>query len=258
MGKRTFFPHIFCLFPSYIMLMMSSQKGDIMARRRWGARKNSKRPGDRDLVGRLFGKLTVVGLVGSKRGHRFWRCRCSCGETVEVRTSSLTSGNTKSCGCLSNRPGGKGHGLAVGGYPPEFNIWRAMIRRCTNPDDRAYQNYGGRGISVCARWLDSFPNFYSDLGSRPDPSLTLDRIDNDGDYEPGNCRWASRKQQNANRRKGLRTLTVKGVTRPLVDWAERIGISRQLLSNRIDRMGWNVERAVSTPAGGNGGRGGKR
>lgn len=139
------------------------------------------------------------------------------------------------------------HGYTSGGYPPEYWIWRAMIRRCHDEGDPSYHRYGGRGIVVCDRWRESFGSFMEDVGARPDPKLTLDRIDNDGNYEPENVRWATRRQQNLNRKGGGRTLTIGGETKPLVEWADEAGISRQLLRKRIDKMGWSPERAVSTP-----------
>lgn len=149
------------------------------------------------------------------------------------------------------------HGLSRGGHRAEYWVWRAMIRRCHDRRDPAFVNYGRRGIRVCRRWRESFAAFMEDVGERPSKDLTIERVDNDRGYEPGNVRWATRREQSRNKRGGLRTLTVGGVTKPLVVWAEEAGISRQLLRNRIDKMGWSPRRAVETPVGGNGGRGGR-
>jgi len=217
-------------------------------RKNWKSRPESKRIGDRSLIGEVFGGLRVIGLSSQEHGRRLWKCRCECDRKAVVETRLLVSGNTSSCGCRAGRPGGKGHGLARGGWPPEYWVWRAMIRRCHVEGDQAFQNYGARGISVCPEWRNNFPTFYRDLGPRPNSSMSLDRIDNDGNYEPSNCRWATRRQQSRNRQKPLRELTISGFTKPLVDWAQEAGISRQLLKLRIDQMGWDLDRAISTPA----------
>jgi hypothetical protein len=136
------------------------------------------------------------------------------------------------------------HGLLRGGkYPPTYNVWRAMRQRCLNPKKRLYHNYGGRGITVCERW-NSFANFASDMGPCP-PGHTLDRIDNDGPYEPSNCRWATRSQQQRNRR-NVRPLTFQGRTMLISDWAKELGIDSNTIQARIDNYGWSVERALST------------
>ena len=121
-----------------------------------------------------------------------------------------------------------------------------MLTRCTNVNDEHYELWGGRGIKVCDRWRTSFKNFYADMGDRPE-GLSLDRIDNDGDYEPSNCRWATQKQQQNNRRNNT-SLAFNGLTATMSDWADRLGISKVTLCARLTRYGWSVERALSTPA----------
>ena len=157
----------------------------------------------KDLAGMRFGMLVAVsfaGCVHATRSHRMWRCRCDCGQEVTVRSGSLLCGNTKSCGCQH------GHGLITHGHArkgarePEYAVWCAMIARCTRPNDAAWRNYGGRGISVCKRWRGSYEAFISDMGRRPSSAHSIDRINNDGNYESGNCRWATREQQAANKR----------------------------------------------------------
>lgn len=127
----------------------------------------------------------------------------------------------------------------------EYRAWRTMIRRCTNPKDRAYPRYGGRGISVCARWLDSVENFIADMGRKPDPTLELDREDNDGDYEPGNCRWTTRKVNDRNRRSN-RMITLNGETLSLAEWCERRHLPRDTVRKRLE-AGWEPQLALSTP-----------
>lgn len=148
-----------------------------------------------DLTGRIFGRLTVIEEVNKKGRDIEWVCKCCCGNTVTVRRSSLMSERTKSCGCLW-REKQTTHNASK---TPEYRVWQSMKQRCNNAKAYRYKDYGERGIVVCDRW-NSFECFFEDMGQRPSISHSVDRIDNDGNYEPGNCKWSTRSEQQRNKR----------------------------------------------------------
>lgn len=157
-----------------------------------------------DLTERRFGRLLVVARNGSNASrHWLWECLCDCGKTVNVSTTHLTNGHTVSCGCSKAERLTRAnliHGQASGGGTSEYNSWKAMLQRCENPNDKDWPSYGGRGISVCDRWRNSFLAFFSDMGLRPGPEYSIDRKDNDGNYTASNCRWATPSEQRLNQR----------------------------------------------------------
>lgn len=136
---------------------------------------------------------------------------------------------------------------------PEYKTWENAIQRCTNPNHSSYERYGGRGIRVCEEWRDSFLAFFEHVGPRPSPAHSIDRIDNDGDYEPGNVRWATDREQRANTRR-TRRLTFQGRTQSLAMWAQEMGIRKSTLHYRFVCLGWSAERALTTPVQSVGGK----
>lgn len=213
-------------------------------------------PGFKDRTGEPHGLLTVAGYAGSLRIGRdpkrysYWWCQCACGRYTRLRSSDLVSGNTRSCGpCgrhLWSHAVTHGH-TRLDEQSPTYTAYHSMKARCRNKSNPAYPSYGGAGVKVCARWLDSFEAFLADMGERPSLRHSIDRIENAKGYEPGNCRWATRKEQGRNQTTNRR-LTHRGETRCLSDWAEHLGLSRSTLWARIAVHGWSVERALSTPS----------
>jgi hypothetical protein len=154
-----------------------------------------------DMTNAKFGRLTVVQRDNNDaRGQAKWRCLCACGVVVVVYGVNLRKGHTKSCGCLHDEVRVSAKTTHGGRDRPEYEIWSSMKKRCGNQNHHAYSRYGGRGIAVCVRWGADFAAFLADVGPRPSPKHSLDRINNDGNYEPGNVRWATASEQAKNRR----------------------------------------------------------
>jgi hypothetical protein len=193
----------------------------------------------KDLSGKVFSGITALSLKGFDRHNiAYWNCRCHCGKDMVCSGSHLISGHTTSCGCSRIRHGHTRHARKS----PEYSSWRYMIRRCTNPKDRKYKHYGGRGITVCDEWMQSFESFISSMGRRPSPKHTLGRIDNEKGYFPENCRWETYAEQNINKRNNHH-LSAMGKTQTISEWAKEIGCKYHFILSRI-RGGWKPEEVI--------------
>jgi hypothetical protein len=198
--------------------------------------------------GQVFGRLTAVKPVVADHASGFWECRCICGKTTTVVAAKLGAGRSRSCGCAKRPPLLRTHGdsHAGGKATPEYGAWRDMKQRCLNPKAKNYGRYGARGVTVCERWKASFEAFLEDMGRRPGPGYSLDRIDNDGNYEPSNCRWADKWQQ-ANNRSDNRYLEIDGERLTLAQATERHGADYGMVRSRLLR-GWDEKTAILTPS----------
>ncbi len=199
-----------------------------------------------DISGQRVGRLVVL------RPHRkpgvaslFYWCRCDCGNERVVGAQNLRRGITQSCGCLQKERASKAslqHGMS---HTSIHNTWMSMLQRCNDKKCSAYKDYGARGVKVCDRWLD-FRNFLEDMGLPPQKGLTLDRYpNNDGNYEPGNVRWATKKEQ-ANNRRSSRFITFRGKTMTVTQWEDYFSFARGVVAHRLYN-GWTVERALTQP-----------
>lgn len=202
-------------------------------------------------AGDVFGRLTLVApSPGNEDGKPRWLCRCACGTEKSVGQAKLRNGNTTSCGCRHRERASEAntkHGMYQTWL---YKLWENIKIRCYNPKAAHYHNYGGRGIKVCPRWKDSFENFRDDIlaeiGERPTPQHSLDRIKNDEDYKSGNVRWSTTTTQGRNKRTN-KLITAGGKTRCLAEWVEVSGLSRDTINNRIRNLGWPEDRAVTQP-----------
>lgn len=192
-----------------------------------------------NMIGRKFGRLMVLSDNNIRQNKRImWLCICDCGVQLYVRGDHLQQKATQSCGCTK----GDSHNMSK---TKTYITWCNMISRCVNPNNKHYKNYGDRGIKVCPRWLNSFTNFFKDMGKHP-TNMFIDRKNNNKGYSPSNCRWVTRKQNQRNMRNN-RNITFNGKTQCLTDWAEELNINMGTLYARLTTYGWSIERALTTP-----------
>lgn len=208
----------------------------------------------KNLIGMRFGRLVVIDREPpkSKKSKGLWICKCDCGNITKVDTHRLKSGNTTSCGCKRTESTKKAMTKHGERQTRLYNVWLNMKQRCSNPKNTEYKNYGERGISVCDEWAQQFECFskwaYSN-GYDKDAAhgeCTLDRIDNDGNYEPSNCRWVNLDTQSNNKRTN-HILTYNGESHTLSEWSKIVDISYSCLKSRINKLNWSVEKSLTTP-----------
>lgn len=198
-----------------------------------------------DIANKRFGRLVAIEYIGVINRISHWICQCDCGATVTVSAASLIGENTHSCGCLRKEIAGNVNRTHSKSKTPEYKAWCKIIERCDkNYSERQY--YADRGIELCQEWRDSFERFLSDMGPRPSAHHSVDRIDNNRGYFPGNCRWATAKTQ-ANNRRSNHLFTHNDESHTLIEWSEIIGINPKTLSTRIHNYHWTIERALTTP-----------
>ena len=205
-----------------------------------------------EVMGLKFNRLTVVSeaepvIETDGNSHRRVNCLCECGSMWMGRLAAIKNGSIKSCGCLraDNNVARSTHGAAKRGSPTRtYRAWTGMKARCFNPKETFYRHYGGRGITICDRWNDSFQNFLDDMGEAP-PGMSIDRIEVNGNYEPGNCRWATQKEQASNKRNN-RILSMCGSSKTMTEWAEALRLPVHVIYGRL-RLGWSDEDALLTP-----------
>lgn len=201
-----------------------------------------------NLLNQRFGELLVIEEApdyiqpNGKKITR-WLCQCDCGNQTIVRSNNLKGGRTKSCGHQNEK---HSHSAAAndGKNTPTYNSWLAMKTRCYNSNAANYHNYGGRGIVVCDRWLNSFNAFLADMGECPE-GMSIDRIDNDGNYQPSNCKWSTKREQDNNRRTN-RNITLQGRTQTMTQWCRELNLNKDTIKRRLYR-GWSEVDALTIP-----------
>lgn len=201
-----------------------------------------------DLTDQRFGMLTALSEVKERRqGKVMWLCKCDCGKLHIAPKTRLVNDKVHSCGCLRYIRASKSltkHGKR---HSRLYSIWANMKNRCHLESSTEYKRYGARGIHVCPEWRDNFQTFYNwAMENGYQDNLTLERIENNGNYEPANCRWATTKEQNRNTRR-TRYLTYGGKTQCIADWADETGLSQSLIRQRIEKLHWSIEKTLTTP-----------
>lgn len=199
----------------------------------------------KNIEGLRFGRLIAISLNGKDNyGKLIWNCKCDCGNSIDIIGESLRRGSTNSCGCLRREThNGQTHGLSK--YK-EYKSWKAMKSRCYNINVKNYKDYGGRGITICDEWKNDFTAFIKDMGRKPSENYSIDRIDNNGNYCKGNCRWATDKEQ-ANNKSINHYLEYDNQKLTMSQWAEKLNISIYVIRRRINSLNWSIEKTLTTP-----------
>lgn len=205
------------------------------------------------LEGKRFGQLTVLSRAGRKSRFISWLCRCDCGTEIEIGGDKLRRGKRTRCYAETHKAE-RPTPLTIE-YKSEYQSWISMRERCTDPNHKNYKNYGSRGITIDPRW-DSFKNFMLDMGRKPDPKFTIEREDVNGNYEPKNCKWISRKDQGRNRRNSV-FVTYNGKRMLLIDIVEELGLSRGIVYGRL-KAGWTLAQSIALPIGTQGPKGSRK
>lgn len=201
-----------------------------------------------DLTGKRFGRLTVLGRSQEPSEKVKWICKCDCGTVKSINGNSLRNGNTRSCGCFKT----ENAKLLYSGLRQKnkalYGIWWAMRQRCNNKNSKSYHNYGGRGITVCSEWNASFDNFYYwSYDNGYEDGLQIDRINNDGNYSPDNCRWVDRETQ-ANNRRNVKLYKIDGQEKSLPQWCREYNASYYTVRQRVYKLGWDIKDALIVPS----------
>jgi len=206
------------------------------------------KPNRIDMTDQRFNILTVISEApkAGARERRYWNCICDCGRSCVVSQDNLKHGGVKSCGCLQRKQQESGQRTHGGCGTVEHNTWASMLQRCRGTNPRSYKDYAGRGICVCLQWFD-FPTFLKDMGARPSKHHSIERLDVNGNYEPGNCIWATKAVQ-ANNTRGNRVIVHEVRSQTLAQWAAEVGMKPSTLRKRIE-AGWPVGSALSIPVG---------
>lgn len=198
-----------------------------------------------DVTGNRFGRLTAISLISTSKNGARWLFECDCGRTKEIRLANVKNGHTQSCGCEHSRKSREANTTHNMSRTAVYKVWASMIGRCCNPSDAAYPYYGARGISVSDKWKRSFICFLADVGPRPSGGYSIERLNNDGDYEPGNCVWIRQAEQAQNTRR-VRRFSVRGSTMTIRQLSQHYGIPAASIIRRLE-AGWTIERSVLEP-----------
>ena len=200
-----------------------------------------------DIKGKRFGKLIAIERVKNVGKKVSWKCLCDCGKETIVLTTNLTTNRIKSCGCLKNQKLIERSTKHNQRHTKLYEVWKTMKQRCFNSNNKSYHNYGGRGIIVCDEWKDNYQAFYEwSMNNGYKEGLSIDRINNDGNYEPSNCRWADRFTQNNNTRQN-KPVVIDGVSKTIHQWTREYNIPVEIVRNRLYNKHWDIVKALTTP-----------